>query len=140
MKNLQEKMAKLNEFLELDAELREELEPIIKDTYDYFCSGIEGYDISEDGKTIDCHYSYTCRGETDTDWCVIPVRWLAEGYDYKTDFEEMKRKSEEERKRREEDERKKEQQKKEKAEYETYLRLKEKYADDSQNAEKEEGK
>ena len=30
-------------------------------------------------------------------------------------------------------------QKKEKAEYETYLRLKEKYADDSQNAKKEEG-
>ena len=136
MKNRQEKMAKLTEFLELDAELREELEPIIEATYDYFCSGIEGYYISEDGKTIECNYSYSCRGETSTDWCSIPVRWLAEGYDYKADFEEMKRKSEEERKRKEEEERKKEQQKKEKEEYETYLRLKEKYADDLQNDEK----
>ena len=136
MKNLQEKMAKLTEFLELDAELREELEPIVKDTYDHFCSGIEGYYISEDGKTIECNYSYTCRGETDTDWCVIPVRWLEEGYDYKTDFKEIIRKAEEEKKRREEEEKKMEQQKKEKAEYETYLRLKEKYADDFQNVEK----
>ena len=128
MKNLQEKMTKLAEFLELDVELREELEPIVKDTYDNFCDGIEGYYISEDGKTIECHYSYRCRGESDTDWCSIPIRWLADGYDYKTEFEEMRRKSEEERKRREEEEKKKEQQKKEKAEYETYLKLKEKYA------------
>ena len=34
MKNLQEKLAKLSEFLDLDIELKEELEPIIKDTYD----------------------------------------------------------------------------------------------------------
>ena len=54
----------------------------------------------------------------------------------KAEFEEMRKKAEEERKRREEEERKKEQQKKEKAEYETYLRLKEKYADDLQNDEK----
>lgn len=127
MKNLREKMPKLSEFLDLDAELKEELEPIVQNTYDYFCSGIEDYDISEDGNTIDCHYSYTCRGETDTDWCRIPTRWLEEGYDYKADYEEMKRKSEEERKRREEEERRKKQEREEKAEYETYLKLKEKY-------------
>jgi hypothetical protein len=127
MKNLQEKLAKLSEFLDLDAELKEELESIVKDTYDYFCSGIEGYDISEDGKTIECHYSYRCRGESDTDWCSIPVKWLEDGYDYRTEFKEMKRKSEEERKRKEEEEKKREQQREEKAEYETYLRLKEKY-------------
>ena len=127
MKNLQEKLAKLSEFLDLDTELKEELEPIIKDTYDYHCAGIEGYDFSEDGKYIECHYSYTCRGESDTDWCKIPVRWLEDGYDYKAEFEEMRKKAEEERKRREEEEKKKAQERQEKAEYETYLRLKEKY-------------
>ena len=127
MQNLNEKIAKLNEFLVLDAELKAELEPIIKDTYDYLCDGIEGYDFSDDGKTIECHYSYRCRGESDTDWCKIPVKWLEDGYDYKADFEEMRRKFEEERKRKEEEERKKEQERKEKAEYETYLKLKEKY-------------
>ena len=127
MKNLQEKLAKLSEFLVLDVELKKELELIIQDTYDYHCDGIEGYDFSEDGKSIACHYSYTCRGEYDTDCCVIPVRWLEDGYDYKAEFEEMKRKNEEALKRREEEEKKKEQARKEKAEYETYLKLKEKY-------------
>lgn len=129
-------MPKLVEFLELDAEIKAELEHIIHDTYDNWCDGIENYDISKDGNTIECHYSYRCRGESDTDWCIIPTKWLEDGYDYKAEFEEMRRKSEEERKRREEEERKKEQQKKEKAEYETYLRLKEKFADDSENAKK----
>ena len=41
MKNLKENLAKLSEFLDLDAELKEELEPIIKDTYDYHCDGVE---------------------------------------------------------------------------------------------------
>lgn len=127
MQNLNEKIAKLNEFLVLDAELKAELEPIIKDTYDYLCDGIEGYDFSDDGKTIECHYSYRCRGESDTDWCKIPVKWLEDGYDYMAEFEEMRRKFEDERKRKEEEERKKEQERKEKAEYETYLKLKEKY-------------
>jgi len=127
MKNLHEKLAKLREFLDLDTELKEELEPIIKDTYDYQCDGIEDYWFSDDGKTIECRYSYRCCGESDTDWCNIPVRWLEDGYDYKAEFEEMRRKSEEERKRREEEEKKKAQDRKEKAEYETYLKLKEKY-------------
>ena len=129
MKNLREKMPKLSEFLDLDAELREELEHIIQDTYDCHCDGIEDYDISKDGNTIYCYYFYSCRGESDTDRCSIPTKWLEDGYDYKADYEEMKRKSEEERKRREEEEKKKEQEKKEKAEYETYLKLKEKYED-----------
>ena len=127
MKNLHEKLAKLSEFLDLDAELKAELEPIIKDTYDYCCDGVEDYWFGDDGKTIECRYSYRCRGESDTDWCHIPIRWLEEGYDYKADFEEMRRKSEEERKRREEEEKKKERERKEKAEYEAYLKLKKKY-------------
>ena len=127
MKNLQEKIAKLNEFLVLDDELKAELEPIIKDTYDSCCNGIEDYCFSIDGKTIECHYSYRCCGECDTDWCIIPTKWLEDGYDYKADYEEMKRKSEEGRKRKEEEEKKKEQERQEKAEYETYLKLKEKY-------------
>ena len=127
MKNLKENLAKLSEFLDLDAELKEELEPIIKDTYDYHCDGVENYWFSDNGKTIECHYSYRCCGESDTDYCNIPVRWLEDGYDYKAEFEEMRRKSEEERKRREEEEKKKAQERKEKAEYETYLKLKEKY-------------
>ena len=133
MKNLQEKLAKLNEFLVLDAELKAELEPIIEDTYDYFCDGIEGYDISEDGKTIECHYSYRCRGGTDTDWCSIPVKWLEDGYDYKADYEEMKKKAEEERKRREEEEKKREQKRKDKEEYETYLKLRDKFGKVQEN-------
>lgn len=127
MKDLHEKMAKLAEFLALDSEFKAELEYIVKDTYDYHCDGVEGYNFSEDGKTIECHYSYRSYGESDTDWCDIPVRWLEDGYDYMADFEEMRRKSEDERKRREEEERKKVQERKERAEYETYLKLKEKY-------------
>ncbi len=133
MKNLQEKLAKLREFLDLDVELKEALVPIIKDTYDYHCDGVEGYDFSEDGKSIECHYSYRCRGESDTDWCKIPIKWLEDGYDYKADYEEMRRKSEEERKRWEEEEKKKAQERKEKAEYETYLKLKEKYENAGDN-------
>ena len=45
----------------------------------------------------------------------------------------MKRKSEEERKRREEEEKKREQERKEKAEYEIYLKLKEKYKNVGEN-------
>ena len=127
MKNLQEKIAKLNEFHVLDAELRKELYPIVKDTYDCQCKGIEGYYFSANGENIECHYSYRCRGESDTDWCIIPIKWLEDGYDYKADFEEMKKRNEEELKRKEEEEKKKEQERQEKAEYETYLKLKEKY-------------
>lgn len=127
MKNLKENLAKLSEFLDLDAELKEELEHIIKETYDYQCDGVEDYWFSDDGKNIECRYSYRCRGESDMDWCYIPIKWLEDGYDYKADYEEMRRKSEEERKRREEEEKKKAQERKEKAEYENYLKLKEKY-------------
>lgn len=98
MKNLQEKITKLNEFLVLDEEIKEELKTIIKDTYDYFCNGIVDYEFSNDGKTIECNYSYRCLCESDTDYCTIPVRWLEDDYDYKTDYEEMKRKAEEKRK------------------------------------------
>lgn len=127
MKNLQEKIAKLTDFLVLDAELKKRLELIIAVTFDYFCDGIVGYEFKDDGKTIECHYSCRCRGESNTDRCRIPVKWLEEGYDYKAEFEEMKKKAEEERKRREEEEKKKEHERKEKAEYETYLKLKKKY-------------
>ena len=135
MKDLHEKVARLSEFLAIDAELKTELKIIIKDTYDYQCKGIEGYYISKDEKTIECYYSYHCRGETGTDWCDIPVRWLEDGYDYMADYKEMKRKSEEERKRREEEEKKKKHERKEKDEYETYLKLKKKYEHDSTKGE-----
>lgn len=124
---IDETVQKLKEFLDLDAEFKEKLEPIIKDTYDYHCDGVEDYWFSDDGKTIECRYSYTCRGYSATDWCYIPIRWLEYGYDYKAEFEEMRRKSEEESKRMEEEEKKKEQERKEKVEYETYLKLKEKF-------------
>lgn len=108
MKNLQEKIAKLNEFLDLDYEFKKELKSIIINTYDYKCDGIEGYYFSDNGENIECHYSYCCRGESDTDWCIIPIKWLEDGYDYKADYEEMKRKAAEELKRKEEEEKKKE--------------------------------
>ena len=127
MKNLLEKIVKINEFFVIDSEFKAELKTIIKDTYDYQCDGIEEYWFSDDGKTIGCYYSYRCRGESDTDYCNIPVRWLKDGYDYKAEYKEMKRKSEEERKRKEEEKKKKEQERKEKEEYETYLKLKEKF-------------
>ena len=130
MKNLQDKITKLNEFLDLDEELKEELKLIIEDTYDYKCYGVEGYVFSDDGKTVECNYSYCCRGEYDTDWCVIPIKWLEDGYDYKADYEAMKKRVEEEIKRKEEEEMKKEQAIKEKAEYEVYLKLKKKYDQD----------
>ena len=131
MKNLHEKIAKLTEFLVLDDELKRVLKTIIKSTYTFFCDEVERYEVKDDGKSIVCMYVYTCRGESYTYWCYIPIMWLEDGYDYKADFvtnaEEMIWKSEEERKRRAEEEKKKEWERKEKAEYETYLKLKEKY-------------
>ena len=135
MKDLHKKVAKLSECLALDAELKAELKPIIKDTYDYHCNGIVGYEFLDDGETIRCYYSYRCRGESDTDFCEIPLRWLEDGYDYRVDYEEMKRKSEEERKRMEEEVKKREHERKKKSEYETYLKLKKKYEQNSTKGE-----
>ena len=102
MKDLQKTIVKLKEFLVLDAELREELKTIIKDTYDHLCYWVEGYDFKDDGETIECLYSYRYREENGTNWCKIPIKWLEDGYDYKAYCELMKKRTEEERKRMEE--------------------------------------
>ena len=52
-------------------ELKAELKSIIINTYDYKCDGIEGYYFCDNGENIECNYSYCCRGESDTDWCII---------------------------------------------------------------------
>ena len=83
-------------------------------------------------------YLYSCRGESDRDHVNIPKDWLDEEFDYKSAFEEEKRKIEETCRIKEAEEKKRlkkrleakhkaDEIRKAKAEYEQYLKLKAKY-------------
>lgn len=113
-------------------EISELLEKIIQRTYDYHCEYIDTFTVGD--KSIDVDYWYTCRGEHGRENIDIPIKWLDEGFDYKSAYEEELRKAElarkceeeKEKKRREEERRKREELKKTR-EYQKYLELKKKY-------------
>lgn len=113
-------------------EIISKLEEIIKNTYDYHLDSVNSFTIADGIITAD--YSYTCRGEHDMDSAGVPVEWLDEGFDYESAYreevcraEERRREAELEQKRKEAAAKKATAEQRAKKEYETYLRLKNKY-------------
>ena len=129
---IQEKLDAIMGVQPYQAEIADKIEEIIKDTYDGQCYCVDSFVIGY--KHISVDYLYSCRGESDRDYATIPREWLDDGFDYRTAYEEEKRKAEDERrrmeaekKRNEEKKRKAEAARKSKEEYEQYLHLKAKY-------------
>jgi len=115
-----------------EAQVKEKLAEIIKQTYDSHCYMVDDFTIGE--SAVDVTYSYICRGYGDIDYAVVPIKWLDEGFDYKAAFEEECKKAEEKRKQEEAEEKKRKEAAKKKAtkqkeqkEHELYLKLKKKY-------------
>lgn len=67
-------------------ELEDKVFKIIADTYDCNIDSITG--ISVDGDNLDVNWDWHCRGYTDCDSKMIPVKWLEDGFDYKAAYEE----------------------------------------------------
>lgn len=103
---------------------------IVKNTFDDYCCDID--DLIVGDKTVEVMYEYHCYSEYGHESVLVPIEWFDEGFDYKSAYEEMKRKEAEEEKKRIEAERKRKakidaEARKAKEEYETYLKLKQKY-------------
>ena len=98
---------------------------IIRDTFDYHICSVE--DISILDTHIVVYYENSYRGFYDHDDVRIPIEWLDEGFDYKSAYRELLRKTEEKRVKAEAEEKEKQKKLQEKKEYDTYLKLKEKY-------------
>jgi len=105
---------------------------IVKNVFDDYCTSID--DLIVGDKTVEIVYTYRYNY---CDSVVVPIEWFDEGFDYKAAFKEMKRKEAEEEKKRIEAERKRKAAakkaataRKAKKEYETYLKLKQKYEKD----------
>lgn len=105
---------------------------IVGNTFDDCCCDID--DLIVGDKTVEVMYEYRCCGEYGHESVFIPLEWFNEGFDYKAAFKEMKRKEAEEAKKRIAAEKKQKAaakkaaaERKAKKEYETYLKLKQKY-------------
>ena len=112
--------------------LRDVAYEIVERIFDYSCCGIS--DLIVGDKTVKVQYEYRCSGEYGHESVCVPIEWFDEGFDYRSAYKEMKRKeAEEEKKKRLEAERKRKAKAKidaeahNKKEYETYLKLKQKY-------------
>ncbi len=105
---------------------------IVESTFDDCCCSID--DLIVGDKTVEVQYEYRCSGEYGHDYVHVPIEWFDEGFDYEAAFKEMKRRE------REAEQKKLEAKRKQKAaakkaavarkakkEYETYLKLKQKY-------------
>lgn len=105
---------------------------IVKSMFDDYCTSID--DIIVGDKTVEVQYEYRCRGAYGHDYAYVPIEWFDEGFDYEAAYIEMKRKAAEaEQKRLAAEKKRKAAAKKAatareaKKEYETYLKLKQKY-------------
>lgn len=105
---------------------------IVVNTFDYFCYNID--DLIVEDKTVKVMYEYSCRGEYGHESVLVPLEWFDEGFNYVAAYKEMKCKECEEERKRIEAERKHKAAvkkataaRKAKKEYETYLKLKQKY-------------
>lgn len=128
---VKEKLDAIKNVEDYEVEISNKLEKIIEDTYDSHITCVNDFSVGDE--YIEVTYDYTCRGYGDTDYVIIPRKWLDEGFDYKVVYEEMKRKAEEQRKKEETEEKRLEEKRKAKEEYEQYLKLKDKYEKNSQN-------
>jgi hypothetical protein len=98
---------------------------IIKDTFDYHIRSVE--DISVLDTHVVVYYENSYGGFYDYDNVRIPIEWFDEGFDYKSAYRELLREAEEKRVKAEAEEKQKQKELQEKKEYDTYLKLKEKY-------------
>ena len=93
---------------------------IVENTFDRHCSSID--DVAVEDTTVKIWYEYECRGEYFNSSVRVPIEWFDEGFDYRAAYKEMRQKEVEEEKKK-----KKKKIAEAKKEYETYLKLKEKY-------------
>ena len=105
---------------------------MIESTIDIRCCGID--DLVVGDKNVEVQYETHYHGEYGHESVLIPIEWFDEGFDYEAAFKEMKRKEREEEQKRIDAERKRKAaakkaaaERKAKKEYETYLKLKQKY-------------
>jgi hypothetical protein len=98
---------------------------IIKDTFDYHIHQVE--DIEVEGEYVIVWYESLCRGFYGQDEVKIPIKWFDEGFDFKSAYQDFLHKEEERQIKEQEEEEKKQKELQEKKEYDTYLKLKEKY-------------
>jgi hypothetical protein len=112
--------------------IKEVAEKIISRTRDSYIDNVNYIDVKEYDVIVG--YEYACRGEWCNEEVIIPIEWFDEEFDYVKAYEEILRKEEANRKRAEKarlkraaEKRKRAKELKEKKEYNTYLKLKEKY-------------
>lgn len=122
---IQEKLDALKNVQDYEVDVKNKLEEIIKNTYDYHCYLVDDFIVGDE--FIDVTYDYTCRGYGDTNYVCIPREWLDDGFDYKAAFKEGFRKAEETRKKVEQEAAERAEKKRKEEEYKQYLKLKEKY-------------
>ena len=104
---------------------------IVESTFDSYCCDVD--DLIVGDKTVEVVYEYRC-GEYGHNSVLVPIEWFDEGFDYEAAFKEMKRKEAEEENKRIAAELKRKAAAKRRAaikkankEFETYLKLKQKY-------------
>ena len=105
---------------------------MIESTFDVDCCGVD--DLVVGDKTVEVQYETHCHGEYGHESVLVPIEWFDEGFDYEAAYKEMKRRAREaEQKKLEAEHKRKAAAKKAavarkaKKEYETYLKLKQKY-------------
>ena len=105
---------------------------IVTSTFDGNCYIVD--DLIVGDKMVEVVYEYHCHGEYGHESVVVPIEWFDEGFNYEAAYREMKRKEAEEEQKKLEAERKRKAAakkaaaaRKAKKEYETYLKLKQKY-------------
>jgi hypothetical protein len=110
---------------------------IVTSTFDGYCYSVD--DLIVRDKAVEVVYEYYCRGEYGHESVVVPIEWFDEGFDYEAAYREMKRKEAEEEKKIAAAEKKRKAAakkaaaaRKAKKEYETYLKLKQKYEADKE--------
>lgn len=105
---------------------------IVESTFDDRCCSID--DLIVRDKTVEVQYEYKCCEYYGHETVLVPIEWFDEGFDYEAAYKEMKRKAAEEEKKIAAAEKKRKAAakkaaaaRKAKKEYETYLKLKQKY-------------
>lgn len=134
-KTIREKLAAVKAVDGYEDEIKEILEKIIRDTFDYHIDDVQNFRVGD--TDIEVSYWYTCRGEHGGEAVDIPIEWLDEGFDYREahrkmlmEAERRKRRAEAKRKyraKKAEEKRKQLKKNTDEREYKTYLRLKQKF-------------
>lgn len=106
-------------------DVSEKLREVVTNTHNYRCDSIDTFWIGT--KDISVTYGWCCRGDYRLDTVDIPIAWLADGFDYKSAYEEGRSKQLLEDRAKAKKAKAAEKARKEKAERKMYLKLKKKY-------------